>query len=141
LARIRPHCIRACGNLDDETGMKRSIAFLAIAALAPLAFAQQQAARPQPDDPAARAPAAPYESAFAGYAPYREEKLAPWRDVNDEVGRIGGHVGLFRSGGQQSGPSRPAAGQPADSPLRQPAGEPPARGAPKAPQSGGHTGH
>jgi hypothetical protein len=112
--------------------MKRSIAFLAIAALAPLALAQPQAARPQPDDPAARAPAAPYESAFAGYVPYREEKLAPWRDVNDEVGRIGGHVGLFRgAGGQnaaQPGPSTP------------PAGEPPARGAQQAPQSG-HQGH
>ena len=94
------------------------------------AAASGTAAQQQATDPAAKAPAIRYESAFGDYRPHRDEKLAPWREVNDEVGRIGGHVGLFRgAGGKHPGSSRPAAGQP------------PERGATKAPASGGHAGH
>lgn len=75
--------------------MKRFIVIAAIAALAPHAAAQQQA-KPQAADPAAPAPAAKYESAFSGYRGYREEPLATWRDVNDEVARAGGHIGILR---------------------------------------------
>jgi len=31
-----------------------------------------------------------YRSAMEGYQPFADEKLAPWRDTNDNVGRIGG---------------------------------------------------
>lgn len=80
-------------------------------AFTPLAtFAQQPPAKSHPADPGATAPAATYESAFAGYLPYRDEKLASWRDVNDEAARVGGHIGIFGGaahGGQTS--AKPAA--------------------------------
>jgi hypothetical protein len=79
--------------------MKPYIAFAVLAALAPHAAAQQQAARPHPADPAAPVPAVKYESAFSGYRSFREEPLAPWRDVNDEVARVGGHAGVFGGAG------------------------------------------
>lgn len=37
--------------------------------------------------------------------PYREQPLRSWRDVNDEVGRVGGHVGMF--GSHAHGESKP----------------------------------
>jgi hypothetical protein len=47
---------------------------------------------------APQAPAAPpqagqvegYRSAFDGYQPFTQEKILPWRQANDTVGRIGG---------------------------------------------------
>jgi hypothetical protein len=76
-------------------------------ALAPLlAQAQQSMAKPHPADPMATVPAVQYESAFAGYTPYRDEKLASWRDVNDEAARVGGHIGIF-SGGAHAGHMAP----------------------------------
>jgi hypothetical protein len=77
------------------------------------------AAAPAPADPSVPVPAAGYPSAFESYRGYREEPLADWRAVNDEVGVIGGHAGIFRA---------PAAAQ----------GQPPARGAPQAPAAAGH---
>lgn len=61
----------------------------------------------------ASAPAAElkYDSAFSGYQPYRDQGLAPWRDLNNEVHRAGGHIGIV--GG--------AAGKPA---AQHPAGHP-----------------
>lgn len=53
-----------------------------------------QTARPQDSvDPKAPAPRASYQSAFEGYRPYVDPESAPWRQVNDEVGRLKGHVG------------------------------------------------
>jgi hypothetical protein len=86
--------------------MKPYIAFAVFAALAPHATAQQPAAKPHPADPAASVPAVKYESAFSGYRGFREEPLAPWRDVNDEVARVGGHAGVF--GGAGHGAAKPA---------------------------------
>lgn len=109
---------------------------LPFAAFTTHAAEQQRGAAPHPADPAAKAPAARYESAFADYRTYREEKLAPWREVNEEVGRIGGHAGMFRAGQAGHGPAKPAAGEPASSATKKPAGQAPARGAPQ-----GHPGH
>lgn len=39
--------------------------------------------------PAPPAPAA-FRSAFEGYQPYTDEKIVPWKEANDNVGRIGG---------------------------------------------------
>lgn len=39
----------------------------------------------------------PYRSAFEGYRPYADEPAAPWREVNETVGRVGGHVGVLRA--------------------------------------------
>jgi len=77
--------------------MKTYLAVLAIAAHVPLAAAQQSAPRSGPADPAAPASAFHYDSAFSNYRGFRESPLAPWRDVNDEVARVGGHVGILRS--------------------------------------------
>jgi len=110
------------------------------------AIGQSSATTPNPADVNARAPAIKYESAFAGYAPYREEKLAPWRDVNDEVARAGGHIGMFRGAGNAGhgnatpGPVKPAPDQPAGSSIKQGAGQPPGRSAPQVPPEG-HSGH
>jgi hypothetical protein len=86
--------------------MKPTIAFVVLAALAPYAAAQQPAVAPHPADPAAPAPAVKYESAFSGYRGFREEPLVPWRGVNDEVARVGGHLGIV--GGAGHGASKPA---------------------------------
>src|SRR5687768_280130 len=53
----------------------------------------QTAARPDPADPKAPAPSVVYESAFKSYRPYVDPEIARWRQVNDEVGRLKGHVG------------------------------------------------
>jgi hypothetical protein len=117
--------------------MKHLLAFVALAACVPYAAAQQ--ARPDPADPEARVPQAAYDSAFVGYTPYREQDLAAWRDVNDEVARVGGHVRIFGGvghGGAKSAPAKPAPAQPAAN-QDQPAGP---RSAPQASQAG-HKGH
>jgi hypothetical protein len=77
--------------------------------LAPLtAAAQRPTVNAGPADPAAAVPPVKYESAFTGYAPYREAKPAPWRDVNDEVARIGGHIGIMREAARGGGaPGKP----------------------------------
>lgn len=74
--------------------MKSCLTFITLAALAPLACAQPPAPKPHPADPVAPTPAARFESAFTGYRGFREEPLASWRDVNDEVARAGGHIGI-----------------------------------------------
>jgi hypothetical protein len=73
----------------------------------------------------AAVPASMYQSAFEGYQPYREQSIAGWREVNDEVGRVGGHAGMF--GGTAAAPAKEATGQQ------------PQRSAPAAP--GHHTAH
>jgi hypothetical protein len=70
--------------------------------------AAQQSVNNNPADPQAAVPAPAYASAFAGYQPLGDEKTASWRDVNDEVARVGGHLGIFRS--QATGAAPAAAG-------------------------------
>ena len=60
---------------------------------------------PAPREAAAAAPPT-YRSAFEGYRPYVEEPPAPWREVNDTVGRVGGHVGVLRAD-ESSAPTPP----------------------------------
>jgi hypothetical protein len=78
-----------------------------LAALAVTTAAAQGIAPPHPADPAAAVPAPAYRSAFEGYRPLRDEAPVAWRGANDEVARIGGHLGLF--GGAQT-PAQPAPG-------------------------------
>lgn len=78
-------------------------------AIAPsLAAAQTGGAQPHPADAAARVPPFTYESAFANYARFREEKPAPWREINDEVGRVGGHLGILKGSGHAGHGAPPA---------------------------------
>ena len=96
-------------------------------------------------DPAAPAPSASYGSAFADYKPFREEAIADWRALNEEVGRIGGHKGVMGGAGGHAGhggTAKPATAKPvADVPRTTESGQTPVRGAPKAPGGGAHTGH
>ena len=90
------------------------------------------AAAPAPAEPSAPAPAVTYRSAFESYRSHRDEPGKDWRGLNDEVGRVGGHVGIFRSAGHGTqGAAAPAA--PGEA-----ASQPPERGAPKAPAAAGH---
>jgi len=65
--------------------------------------AAQQPSRAHPADPRAVAPSPEYASAFDGYQPFRDEKLASWREVNDEAGRVGGHLGIFGGANAHAG--------------------------------------
>ncbi len=75
--------------------------------------AAQTATRPDPAEPKAAAPAPAYDSAFKDYRPYVDPEIARWKDVNQEVGRLNGHVGHV--------PQQPGVAQ-------KPAAKPPAQG-------------
>lgn len=91
------------------------------------AIAQQHAGA-NPADPRAENPSPQYQSAFDGYRPFRDEKLAPWREVNEEAARIGGQIGIFGGGRavQSSGktipntPVRPATAPQTPRPMNGP---------------------
>ncbi len=88
------------------------IALCCAALVVPITRAAEPA-KPKPAsaaDASARVPEIQYDSAFSGYQPYREQKPAPWREINDEAHKAGGHIGIF--GGAASG----AAGKPAAHP-------------------------
>ena len=87
--------------------MKTAIRLICCGTAALLAGAAvaESANAPNPADPSARVPAPRYDSAFSDYVRQGDDKLAPWRDVNDEVARVGGHIGILRGAAQ----SRPAA--------------------------------
>lgn len=66
------------------------------------ALAQASAPASAPSGRAASAvPAdkpASYKTAFEGYRRYEDQKVQPWRDTNDTVGRIGGWRAYAREG-------------------------------------------
>ena len=80
-----------------------------LAALAACNAGAQSTARPDPADPAVRVPETAYRSAFESYRNHELSKQTPWREANDEVGRIGGHVGILREQAAQE-KQAPAAG-------------------------------
>jgi hypothetical protein len=74
---------------------KRICFVLAVATAGATAAAEPR--RPDPRDPKAKAPPVEYRSAFEAYRSYAEPELAPWRAVNDEVRKAGGHLGIVRA--------------------------------------------
>jgi hypothetical protein len=72
--------------------MLKTTCFMLAACVAGSAAAQT-AARPDPADPKAAVPASPYVSAFKDYRPYVDPEVARWRQSNEEMGRLGGHIG------------------------------------------------
>lgn len=73
--------------------MYKSIAFLLAASVAGSAAAQGTA-RPDPADPKPATQSRPaYDSAFKGYRPHSDPEVARWRESNEEMGRLKGHVG------------------------------------------------
>jgi len=103
---------------------------VAVAVVPLLAFAQHKT-RPDPADAALSASAASHESTFDRYIPDRDVEPAGWKEVNDEVGQFGGHVGLMRGATGSAG--RPAA--PAGKAENKPAAES------VKPAARGHAGH
>ncbi len=92
--------------------MLKTTCFMLAACFAGSAAAQNFA-RPDPADPKLTVPARPYESAFKDYRPYVDPEVARWREANEEMGRLGGHVGHVPG----SLPPRGAAPQPAKPPA------------------------
>ena len=92
------------------------VALLAVSASV-LAQSAAVAGRPDPGDASAPVPPAVHQSPFAHYRPFAAEVLGPWREANDEVGRIGGwkayareaHEGTRQPAPVTSGPGDPAA--------------------------------
>ena len=84
--------------------------FGALAILVAGAAAAQNVPTADPRDPKAPVQPAEYRSAFADYRPYNEPDIADWRTVNEEVGRVGGHLGIVRG---QRDAAKPAAKPPA----------------------------
>ena len=73
---------------------------IATLAISPMAvIAQDKTKQPDPANPAAAsapASAPAHQSAFSGYHAFSESKESPaavWRAANDEMGRVGGHMG------------------------------------------------
>ena len=75
--------------------------------------AAQTPARPDPADPKVAVSVQPYESAFKDYQPYVEPEVARWRETNEEMGRLGGHVGHVPKSPDAA--AKPAAKAPAQS--------------------------
>ncbi len=83
--------------------------FLLAAALA----AASASASAQADGAAART--IEYRSTFEGYRGWSAQPLRNWREVNDEVERLGGHAGHLRGDSaapEQKSPTPPAQTQP-----------------------------
>jgi len=95
---------------------------LALAVVAGVIFAGGAHAqtRPKPEDPSAPAPPAAHSSAFDGYRAYRDEPVAPWREVNDTAREAGGHVGVLRA--EQPDAGRSVSDTAQGAPGRMPAG-------------------
>jgi hypothetical protein len=74
--------------------VKRAVVVCLVLAAAPIWIAgAQSGGRPDPADPSVSGTALRYESAFDGYRDVQDRKLAPWKDANEEMGRLGGHSG------------------------------------------------
>lgn len=82
----------------------RTIAAAVLALAAGAAHAQAD-----PADPKAKAPPVQYKSAFGDYKPFREPDLENWRQVNEEMRRLGGHQG--HSGARKPAAQKPASGE------------------------------
>ena len=76
--------------------MKKLLLYGLAASVAGCAAAPEPA-RPNPSDPKAAAPATTYRSAFEGYTAFRDQEPADWRQLNEEVDKAGGHVGIMRA--------------------------------------------
>jgi hypothetical protein len=91
-------------------------AFVAAAPLAALAQASAPPSAPTHSASSTAPAQAAYQSAFHGYRRFDDQKVLPWRDANDNVGRIGGWQAYAR----ESAGDEPAAAKPAAQPASMP---------------------
>ena len=84
--------------------MQRSI-FAALVALATATAAGQETPRPDPADPRVKVPGVEYRSAFAGFRPFAEEKVAPWRESNEAAKDARSHGGDAPPSAEKSRPA------------------------------------
>lgn len=86
--------------------------------------------------PQASTPAPSFRSALEGYQAFSDQAVAPWREMNDTVGRIGGWRVYAREAQQGARPAQaPAPGPAATSPSPAPAAAKPVpAAAPAAPR-------
>ena len=82
-----------------------------MASIAAMPAHTQQKRSFDPADPAAVTAELRYESAFAGFRSWRDEKPAPWKKVNEEVVG-GGHAGHGKAADAKSPPEKPASTSP-----------------------------
>lgn len=111
------------------------VMFLLIASSATAALAMsigasaQTVSRPDPANPKLEVPPVRYESAFAGYRPFRDGPVASWRESNELVEKLGGWK-AFASDKVPDIPGSPGSGK-----------EPASIAPSKAPGPAGHAGH
>jgi len=88
----------------------KSVMLLLLSALAVGAAFAQSEGKKDPMKPDASVPAVTYRSAFEDYRPYRDQEVAPWRELNEEVARAGGHRGHAKPApsGQAAEAAKPA---------------------------------
>ena len=89
--------------------MHKSI-FITLAAFAAGTAAAQETRRLDPTDPRAKVPGVEYRSAFEGYRPFTDDKVAPWRESNEAVKNGGAYQGHQA---QPPAPPKPDAKPPA----------------------------
>lgn len=82
--------------------------------LATLAALSALPAFAQPGASAATEAVAPaFRSSLDGYQPFSDEKVVPWRDANDNVGRIGGWRVYAKEAQENPNGSKPTPASPA----------------------------
>lgn len=89
--------------------IRRMLPALALTAVATAQAGHEApaAGRASPLDATADVPAVTYDSAFARYRPHADQALRPWKDANDNVGRIGGWRSYAREAAQQETTAAP----------------------------------
>ncbi|KRB88948.1 hypothetical protein [Noviherbaspirillum sp. Root189] len=83
---------------------KQWLAVVAWVVVPMTATAQQKQAQFAPTDANAPITSMGYESAFKGYRASGDEEKTPdkvWRSANEEMGRLGGHVGQIKADASQ----------------------------------------
>lgn len=108
--------------MTDARPGKSLIAAAIVAVFSAAAGAQQAAA---PTDAKASVPPVAHQSPFSGYRVHADAKPAPWREVNDEVARIGGWKAYAREAYEAAQAAEKSA--PATQPAMGPHGAKPAK--------------
>ena len=99
--------------------LRRAACLLSIVA-GPAFSASASGPRSAPHDPLAPVPALHYDSSLAGYRPFSDDPIKPWKEANDNVGRIGGWRAYAREAAMPTVPApAPASESKPGQPVRQ----------------------